>query len=454
MVTPAFKWGTCLTFKATVNDDEQWYRETAAEYFQTGVYENDFKWEEFERTQDNPNYDKADLYTTWGAENGWDIRGHALVWGIEKYNYDAHWARQDDSAFFATALKTRIDRDMTHYKGIIKEYDVWNEPFHELGVFQQFGYSLFDSAHVWAKKADPDADLYVNEYSVVAGGATETYYDFIEDKLSKNVPIDGIGVQSHFYSDIDADVALKRIDRLAEFDLPIKVTEFDINVGASGMSEKNQAINTAKFMRAAFSHPAVTEFLFWGFWDSRHWVEGGGIFNADKTPKMAADSVYNLIHKEWSTNEDITTDASGKASIRAFYGTYTVSVEINGSVQEYDVELVEGSSLEVKITEGEVEADTETTDVKEVVFSTGDNVVEAYPNPVKGSVVKAMVNVTTADIYTVSVLNSLGAVVSTKDVELELGKNSIPVTIANEGVYYLTIEKDGKLLSKFIGTKI
>ncbi len=456
MTAPEFKWGTCMAFENNADSEgEKWYRETILKYFQTGVFENDFKWEEFERTANNPNYDNLQKYIDFSKENNFDIRGHALTWGIEKYGYDNHWARSQDSAYFAKALKTRIERDMKKYKGIIKEYDVWNEPFHELGVFNKFGHSLFDSAHVWARKADPDAKLFMNEYQVVSGGATETYYDLIKSKLDAKVPVDGIGVQCHFYDKVDPDDALKRLDRLAEFGLPIKVTEFDINVGAVNMSEEKQAEYFGKFMRAAFSHPAVEEFLFWGFWDARHWVKNGGIFNADKTPKMAADTVYNLIHKTWATNKELEADENGIASLRAFYGTYKITVEIDGKEYIYeDIKLKKGNKLSVTLKEGEEDATEESTDIEDLVFSKDGHSVKVAPNPLVKEKGLALIEVAEDGEYVISISNASGKKVSSQVVELKEGENAVPIKVAEKSIYILTVEKDNKLVLKFVGTRV
>ena len=63
----------------------------------------------------------------------------------------------------------------------------------------------------------------------------------------------------------------RKLDYLAEIGLPIKVTEFDMNVRAMNISEADQAKEYAKVLRTCFSHPAIEGFLFWGFWDARHW---------------------------------------------------------------------------------------------------------------------------------------------------------------------------------------
>jgi endo-1,4-beta-xylanase len=319
-----FQFGTCLNFQG--GPQEARYRETALRFFNSGVFENAFKWEELEKAEGKPAFDDLERYLEWGRRNDFPIRGHALVWGIEKYGFDRHWSRIKGDDFLRNSIRNRIRRDVTRYRGRIAEYDVWNEPFHEPALFDRLGWGILDSAFHWAHAADPGAKLYINEYSIISGGDAKPYRDMVEGALKRGVPIHGIGVQGHFSGRIDpVDIAAK-LYYLAELGLPVKVTEFDMDVRALGLSESQMAGDYARMLRTAFSHPAVEGFLFWGFWDARHWRPGAGLFDADFRPKAAADSVYRLIHEEWTTRKTLRLDSQGQAKFRGFYGTYDVRI--------------------------------------------------------------------------------------------------------------------------------
>jgi endo-1,4-beta-xylanase len=318
----AFPWGTCLNFQGGTFENK--YKETALRYFNSGVFENAFKWEEFERVEGKPDIDDLERYLKWGEQHDFPIRGHALVWGIEKYGFDKHWARLKSDDFLRQSIRKRIQRDLSRYRGRIKEYDVWNEPLHEPALFNRLGWEIMDSAFHWAHAADPKAKLYINEYSIISGGDAKPYRDIVEGALKRGVPIHGIGVQGHFSGPVDPlDVAAK-LSYMAETGLPLKVTEFDLDVQGLGLSEPRMAGEYAKILRTAFSHPAIEGFLFWGFWDARHWRPGAGLFDGDFKPKAAADSVYRLIHEVWTTSGALRLDSLGQAGFRGFYGVYDV----------------------------------------------------------------------------------------------------------------------------------
>ncbi len=342
-----FPFGTAIAFFGNPKDSvEQWYRKTANRYFWAGVPENIFKWPEYEPKKGKIRKEEMREYLDFAKEFGWDFRGHVLVWGIQKYNYDKHWSIQGSCKDIAKNIKMRIDRDLKEYKGKISEYDVWNEPIHETFLFDKCGWGLLDSAFVWAHRADPSATLYINDFNVVALGETERYYELIKGLLDRKVPVSGIGVQCHFGgAEVIPALIHERLDRLAEFGLPIKVTEFDMGEyveeadGARGlpsrMSEEERAKRYEMFIRSAFSHPAVKGIMLWGFWDARHWLPTGGIIAADGTEKPTAKRIYDLWHKVWTTDVQVVADKNGTIRFRGFPGTYRL--KSNGAEKRVEI---------------------------------------------------------------------------------------------------------------------
>lgn len=42
-----------------------------------------------------------------------------------------------------------------------------------------------------------------------------------------------------------------------------------------------------RYLTLFFSHPAVHGMVLWGFWDARMWIAGGGLFDVNRTEKLA-----------------------------------------------------------------------------------------------------------------------------------------------------------------------
>ena len=338
-----FPFGVALNITTSDKRDsiENWYKAEAKKLFWHAVSENQFKWPEYEPKKGKILKDEMYRYVDFTKENGWKLRGHALMWGHQGYGFDKHYSNPNkpkQCKDFAKYLKARIERDLKEYKGKITEYDVWNEPLHESYTFNTCGWGLLDSAFVWAHRADPDAMLYINEYNVVAAGETDRYVSLIKGMLDRKVPIHGIGVQCHFgLRPVVPGLIKERLDKLATLGLPIKVTEFDVGDWQVGMNEPEevQAEKFETFIRTAFSHPSINGIVLWGFWDNRHWVKNGGIVAADGREKPAAKRVYDLWHKVWTTEATVKAGADGVAKFRGFKGKYQVTAD--GKTYEIDV---------------------------------------------------------------------------------------------------------------------
>jgi len=335
LVEHEFPFGTALNITTSDKSDsiENWYKGEAKKLFWHAVSENQFKWPEYEPKKGKILKDEMYRYVDFTRENGWKLRGHALMWGHQGYGFDKHYSNPKNAKQckdFAKFLKARIERDLKEYKGKITEYDVWNEPLHESYTFNTCGWGILDSAFVWAHRADPDAKLYINEYNVVAAGETDRYVSLIKGMLARKVPVHGIGVQCHFgLRPVVPGLIKERLDKLASLGLPIKVTEFDVGDWQVGMNdpEEVQAEKFETFIRTAFSHPAINGIVLWGFWDNRHWVKNGGIVAADGREKPAAKRVYDLWHKVWTTEATVKAGADGVAKFRGFKGRYKVTAD-------------------------------------------------------------------------------------------------------------------------------
>ena len=315
-----FPFGTALALYDSDDSVETWYRKMANKYFWYGVPENQFKWPEYEPEKGKLQKKQLNEYFEFAEKNGWNLRAHTLVWGIQKYNYDKHFGNLGTCAEISENIKKRIERDLKEYKGKFQEYDVWNEPLHETFLFDKCGIQLLDSAFVWAHRTDPEAVLYINDYNVVSSGETERYYALIESLLKRKIPVHGIGVQCHFNGmAVEPALIKERLDRLSELKLPIKVTEFDLG---ANFTEEEQAIATEKFIRTVFSHKNVSGIVFWGFYDGRHWLPGSGILDIKGREKQAAKVVYDLWHKTWTTKEKLKATPSGKIHFKGFPGKY------------------------------------------------------------------------------------------------------------------------------------
>jgi len=136
----------------------------------------------------------------------------------------------------------------------------------------------------WVRQVDSNAVLFVNDYDILTGVRLEDYMRHIRSLLDQAVPIGGIGVQGHLHSDTFDPAALRNaLEKLSEFNLPIRVTEFnmpgqrsryynDHNLRLTEAEEKAKAQALVDYYRICFSYPRVEGILMWGFWEGGNWI--------------------------------------------------------------------------------------------------------------------------------------------------------------------------------------
>jgi len=104
--------------------------------------------------------------------------------------------------------------------------------------------------------------------------------------------------------------------------LPVQITEFDVNTP----DQELQADYTRDFLIACYSHPCVTGFTMWGFWQKAHWKPDAAMYNADWTPKPNAAVWTDLVTKQWRTNITELSNGKGTITSRGHMGAYEITV--------------------------------------------------------------------------------------------------------------------------------
>jgi GH35 family endo-1,4-beta-xylanase len=324
----------------TAATDEQWMQAAMYKYFNYGVSGNSFKWSGIQPQHTEPNYTNFDNAVRWTQKAGWDLRAHTLLWGGNDAHSMPDWVRQLPTPEAITdTCKMRITREMTHYKGIIKEYDVINEPLtgHADWLRKTVGDSILWNCFKWAHAADPDAQLYINDYNVEYNwGQAIEYRDLILKIKEMGGPVSGVGIQAHFWDCCrpNVDELVKNLNIIAEAGLPLRLTEYD---WGTNLTEQQQVNDFMMVATIAFSHPSVNGMVSWALSDKGAWRENTGFFDANHKPKLAADTLLYLTKTKWATNFDSTIYSEDTLSFNAYYGDYLIEVEFNDTVKVFSI---------------------------------------------------------------------------------------------------------------------
>ncbi len=339
-------------FGGRVNaDDAATYKKIFLANFNAAVTENALKWHSMERERGQVDYSVVDAILAWADANPLPLRGHNIFWGVP--NFVQPWLKALSDDDLRATLKQRALDIGQRYRGRFAEYDLNNEMMHADYYAQRLGSGITRQMADWVREGDPNAVLYVNDYDVLTGRRLEDYVAHIRKLQAEGVPIGGIGVQGHLHGDTFDPAALRHaLDRLAEFKLPIRVTEFNFpgqrskhyqNRGARLTDEEEQAKAKAitEYYRICFAHPAVEGILMWGFWEGANWIPVSSLYRRDWTPTPAAKAYRDLVFGWWWTKWQGRADANGRCEIRAFYGRH--KVRVGGRELVIDLKKAEGT---------------------------------------------------------------------------------------------------------------
>ncbi|MDI1248478.1 MAG: endo-1,4-beta-xylanase [Lacunisphaera sp.] len=313
------------------------YRELFLANFNSAVTENALKWPDMERERGKVNYTTVDAMLAWTDAHGLPLRGHNIYWGIRKFVQP--WLQELDDTTLRATLAAR-GRDIgRRYRGRFAEYDLNNEMIHGNYYADRLGPRITHEMTQWVHAEDPAAKLFLNDYDILTGVRLDQYVAHIRELLAQGVPVAGIGVQGHLHAETFDRAQLRHaLDTLAQFGLPIRVTEFNVpgqrspfydqpafhTVALTPAQEEAKARELADYYRICFAHPAVTGILMWGFWEGANWIPQSSLYKLDWTPTPAAHAYRDLVFNQWWTQADVTADANGRAEVPAFFGTYRV----------------------------------------------------------------------------------------------------------------------------------
>ncbi|MBN2863696.1 MAG: endo-1,4-beta-xylanase, partial [Bacteroidales bacterium] len=208
------------------------FKEYFLKHFNCAVTENALKWQSMEPNKGEVNYAVVDSILKWCDKNNIPLRGHNIFWG--KTRYIQPWVMEMDNDELKKTLQNRAESTTRHYKGRFAEYDLNNEMLDENYYEERLGPEITGLMAQWALNGDPDAKLFLNEHDILipespAGNKLSLCMAQIRGILKQEIPISGLGIQGHSHLGTFDRQALKTgLDSLAVFNLPIRITEFNM----------------------------------------------------------------------------------------------------------------------------------------------------------------------------------------------------------------------------------
>ncbi len=216
--------------------------------------ENVLKWESVHPESGKFDFSLADRYVEFGLKNKMFIVGHNLIW----HSQTPAWVFQDDKGnpvdrdTLLARMREHILRVAGRYQGKIGGWDVVNEALDEDGTLRQsrwekiIGEDYLLKAYQFAHEADPQAELYYNDYSLEHTNKRAGAVALIRKLQSQGIHLAAVGLQGHYTMDWPTEQELgETIETFSKLGVKICITELDVNVlpSASGYQGADISMN-------------------------------------------------------------------------------------------------------------------------------------------------------------------------------------------------------------------
>jgi endo-1,4-beta-xylanase len=282
------------------NDDARFREVLAREFSSTTA---PIYWNQVHPDRETWDFTVPDEAVALAEANGMRVRGHPLVWG--RLGLPAYVRELTDPDALRAELDVYLTTVLGRYRGRIDQYDVVNEP---LSFFGEPGETDGLDRHVFLEllgpgfiaevlsrvsALEPDAELFVNEFGVMAPGEKqERFYRLVEELVRAGAPIDGVGFQSHIAPPYWRDFAPTReetaaaVARFGALGLAVELTEADVTLRDPDdpLELERQRGVYHDLAAACFGVDSCTGLTTWGVTDKHTWIEG--FFGVDGAPLL------------------------------------------------------------------------------------------------------------------------------------------------------------------------
>jgi endo-1,4-beta-xylanase len=302
------------------------YTTIAGREFNMVTPENEMKWDATEPSQNGFSYGQADQIVNFATSHNQRVRGHALAW----HSQQPPWVANLSGTALRNAMLNHVTQVATHYRGRIFAWDVVNEAFADGNGggrrdsnLQRTGNDWIEAAFRAARTADPNAKLCYNDYNIDVWTAakTQAVASMIRDFKARGVPIDCVGLQSHFTGGSSYQSNYRTtVTNFAALGVDVHITELDIT-NANATAYGSVVADCYAVSRCA----GITV---WGVRDSDSWRSGESplLFDGGGNKKAAYNSVLTALNAGTPGGGGTSSPPGGGSSSPPGGGSCTASV--------------------------------------------------------------------------------------------------------------------------------
>jgi endo-1,4-beta-xylanase len=253
------------------------------------VAENAFKFGPLHPEPKSYNFQQADAIAEFARMYGMRLRGHNFVWHEALPAWFESYVTPENAQ---RVMEEHIATVGGHFAGKVHSWDVVNEAIHledgkpdgmrDSPWLRLMGPGYVETAFRAARKADPKAQLFYNEYGIEGedeGSVSKrgAVLALLRSLLERGVPVDGLGIQSHLTAGHAYGAGVRSLIQQARaMGLRVMVTELDVNdkeiAGPASARDAAVAETYNKYLRAVLADGYVSGVLTWGITDKLTWL--------------------------------------------------------------------------------------------------------------------------------------------------------------------------------------
>ena len=310
-------------------------------HFNTLTPENEMKPQSVHPAPGEWNWEAADQLVEFAEQNDMKLIGHTLVWHQQspRFLFEDEDGKPLSREVALANMKEHIQTVVGRYKGRVHGWDVVNEAIDDGGPYlrdtpalRAIGEDYIVKAFEFAREADPDAELYYNDYNIERDYKGEKAARLLQSLIDAGQAPDAVGIQGHWLVGSPDLAEIERgITRFTDLGLRVDFTEVDVdplprrgagadlneqqgdraNPYVDGLTEKASA-QLAERYRELFGlllkhEQHIGRVTFWGIHDGTSWLNGFPVrgrtnhpllFDRDLQPKPAFDAVVEVMQAE------------------------------------------------------------------------------------------------------------------------------------------------------------
>jgi endo-1,4-beta-xylanase len=277
-------------------------------HFSSITAENHMKMDTVQPNQGQFNFGPGNQLINWANQNNQHVYGHTLVW----HSQAPGWIQNQSGTQLDQSMQTHITTVMQQWPSI-QRWDVVNEAVSDNNgqLRQSFwlnnhpeGAGYIENALQYARAANPNANLCLNDYSIDGINAkSNRYFTMVQDFLQRGVPIDCMGFQAHLISgQVPGDMA-QNLNRFKNLGLEVWVTELDVRMPVGNQNLQQQAQDFQQVFDICYNQVGCAGLTVWGLHDGQSWVDSTFpeydsplLWNDNYQPKPAFNAVLNLLN--------------------------------------------------------------------------------------------------------------------------------------------------------------